>query len=314
MRARPIALALFATLIGLSVFHQSAAAEQPVKFQRTDSTIEIMINGDEFATYNFGDEWNKPFLYPVKTAEGVDVLRPIVATKADEDRKSGKDHFHHKGVWVGVDSVTEDKLNYWHEGNLNKNVEIKHESMAGKGVLTVTNHWLDNDEQPLLKEVTTITISPNRFLRYDITLSAVDEPVTFFDTKEGFFAVRVQHTMRGDQTGKILNVHGDEQQAGAWGKEASWVDYSGDVEGEVAGVTLFDHPDNFRPSRYHVRDYGLFGVSPFGPKIYSKGTLEASPVTIEQGDPLKLSYGLYIHDGAGNPKELNKLFQKFAAE
>ena len=41
-------------------------------------------------------------------------------------------------------------------------------------------------------------------------------------------------------------------------KPALWIDYSGTVEGEAAGVAVFQWPDG-REHRWLTREYGCFG-------------------------------------------------------
>ena len=50
-----------------------------------------------------------------------------------------------------------------------------------------------------------------------------------------------------------------------WGKRADWVDYYGNVAGEIVGIAIFDHPKNLRhPTYWHARSYGLLAANPFG--------------------------------------------------
>ena len=282
---------------------------QPMK----DGRLEIRIDGKLFAVLNHGTEWNKPFLFPVYALNGTNVLRDIVPTKADAgSSKEGRDHFHHKGVWVSVDSVNDDRLNFWSEASRIECEGVTHSSMNdGSGQLTITNNWMEGDK-PLLQETTTVTIHRSRLLTYHIELSAVEKDVTIYDTKEGFFAVRLAHTMREMEGGHITNADGLKGEKDCWGKPSPWIDYYGEVDGSTAGVTLMDHPGNFRESRYHVRAYGLFSISPFGPKKYSGGKEAESPVVIRPGkEPFTLDYGLYIHDGDTETARVADVYQQF---
>ncbi|MEQ9411600.1 MAG: PmoA family protein [Fuerstiella sp.] len=306
---------LFTTSLLLCVATSAVAADaKGVSFhQKSDGELQIKIDGQPFAVLNHGSKWNKPFLFPVHAPSGKNVLRDIIPTAADQgSSKDGTDHFHHKGVWISVDSVNDEKLNFWHESSKIVCDKVEHSTAAdGSGHLTIHNSWMDGD-RPLLKEQTMVTIHPSRLLSYQIELRPTDRDVTFYDTKEGFFAVRIAHSMREMQGGHIVNADGLKGEKDCWGKPTPWIDYYGEVDGQTCGVTLMDHPDNFRKSRYHVRSYGLFAISPFGPKKYSNGAEQEAPVTLSPGKaPLQLTYGLYIHDGNTEEANVAKTYQKF---
>lgn len=304
-----VCVALFASMSLVSAADSISFQEKP------ENQLEIRIGDQTLGVLNHGPKWNKPFIFPLYAANGKNVLRDIIPTKSQQgSSKEGTDHFHHKGVWVSVDSVNDERLNFWHEDDKVVCDSVSHQVLEnGTGQIVLKNRWLQG-EQTLLNETTTITIRPDRLLTYHIQLSAKLKDVTIYDTKEGFFAVRVAHTMRQMQGGQIENADGLVGEKQAWGQESAWVDYFGDVDGQVCGVTLMDHPDNFRPSRYHVRAYGLFSISPFGPKKYSNGKQPEAPVTITaEGKPFTMTYGLYIHNGSTSAANVADKYKQFTA-
>lgn len=304
---------LFGFCLGLTTVSSVCAQQTGVSIHRADDAhLEINVAGKPLGTLNYGLEWNKPFLFPLMTPDGSNVLRDIIPTKDQQgSSKEGTDHFHHKGVWVSVDSVNDERLNFWHEADKIRCRDVSYSVSNGVGTISLKNEWMQG-EKPLIVEETTIVIYPSRLLSYHISLSAVDKDVTFHDTKEGFFAVRVAHTMRQMQGGHIVNADGLKGETDCWGKPSPWIDYYGDVNGSTCGVTLMDHPDNFRESRYHVRKYGLFSISPFGPKKYSNEKEPASPVTLSPGqDPLQLTYGLFVHNGDTDAANVSDAYQQF---
>ena len=75
-----------------------------------------------------------------------------------------------------------------------------------------------------------------------------------------------------------------------------------------------DHPENPRPSRYHVRNYGLFAINPFGVEAYTKGSDDAKPAEplhLAQGEQVRFRYGLWVHGPDTNKEVIEETYQQF---
>jgi hypothetical protein len=232
----------------------------------------------------------------------------------DKTHPTYYDHPHHKGVWVSVDEVN--GIKFWAEDGKIENAGVEVVQASGDpAVLKVTNHWLDADGRPLVVETATISIHANRLFDYDLTFSAADKPVTFDDTKEGMFAIRLPNSMREMiAKGPVVTAEGGQGTKGAWGRPAAWIDYVGPVAGHNFGVTVMDDPKNPRASRYHVRDYGLFAINPFGQGAYTKGTdgeIPAAPLALKPGESARFRYGLYIHRGDAAEGHVAEAYEQF---
>ena len=80
----------------------------------------------------------------------------------------------------------------------------------------------------------------------------------------------------------------------------------------IIGATLMPDPQNFRPSWFHARDYGLLVANPFGRRAFKQG--EASRVPVPPATPLRLRFGVYIHSTAPNdPPDLPAEYRAFVA-
>ena len=287
----------------LSLSAATLAGEQTVQLDVKESTVDVTIGGEPFAEYRFGKDLPKPYFADVRGPGGTIITRPIIA-------KGEGDHPHQKGIWLAVDEVNE--VDFWAEAGPIRNISIKAlEPRGNPAKFQVINHWLDPAGDPVLKETTTISIFANRLLAYDITLAPHGEPVTFEDTKEGLFGIRMIDALREREGGTVVNSAGHKGTKEAWGQPADWVDYHNTVSGQTVGVALFDHPENFRKSRYHVRDYGLFSINPFGERAYTNGRQEAAPLTVEPGASLRLRYGLYVHPGDAESAKVADVYQQF---
>ena len=72
-------------------------------------------------------------------------------------------------------------------------------------------------------------------------------------------------------------------------KPARWLDYSNTVEGETAGVAVFQWPDG-REHRWLTRKYGCFG--PRRPDDRS-----GKPFTLKKGESISQRVGVLVHKG-----------------
>jgi hypothetical protein len=281
----------------------AAAGEATVSLDVKDTAVDVSIGGKPFAVYRYGQELPKPFFAEVRGPAGTVLTRPIIS-------KGQGDHPHQKGIWLAVDEVNE--VDFWAEQGRIETISVKAlEPEGNPAKLQVVNHWLNPAGDPVLKETTVISIFPNRLLAYDITFTPHGGEVAFHDTKEGLFGIRLADALREREGGKVANSEGQTGTKEAWGQTADWVDYHGTVEGEAVGVALFDHPENFRRSRYHVRDYGLFSINPFGERAYTGGKRESPPVELAPGASLRLRYGLYVHPGDTDSGQVRKAYQQF---
>ena len=286
-----------------------------LKVNQQTSTVDVSIGGVNFTTYNFSKKLPKPYFWPVKSPAGDIMTRELVPMDYVRPKKGEKrkrlDHPHHRGIWVSVDEVNH--IEFWGEKGkiVNQSVENVTTSL-NPAKLKVVNHWMGEDGKPLLIETTIISIYANRLMAYDITLAAAEKEITFRDTKEGLLGFRMVDSMNekvGD--GISINNHYEVNMKGCWGKNADWVDYFGTVNKKTVGVSLFDNPKNFRKSRYHVRNYGLFTISPFGDKAYTRGEDTAKELTLAPGKSIRLQYGLYIHAGDTREGDVQKVHAEY---
>jgi hypothetical protein len=324
-------LLLFAPLLWASLLPLRAE----VKLTRVgDQQIDIAIDGKPFSTLFFGPDTMKPYMHPLRAADGKIVTRqwPMVDNIPGESH----DHPHHKGLWFEHGDVN--GLDFWAPESpgssefkaartyLNKVVEVK--SGKNSGTMTVIFDWKTPDGQPLITETrkTTIYDDPKlRILDFDITLKA-DQKATFGDTKEGTFAIRLAQSLTEPAppgkasnvtkgTGLMTNSQGAQGEKNVWGKRANWVDYCGTVEGEKVGVAIFDHPGNPKhPTYWHSRSYGLHAANIFGEHDFYNDKSRNGSVTLEPGQTMRFRYRVVIHPGDSQEAGIAALYKKYAGE
>ena len=309
----------------------------------TKDAVEFKSGSAVVARYVTAESAAKPYLYPVVAPNGVAVTRGWPMDPAPP--MGTKDHVHQKSVWFchgdvipeGVELKTKspnkaDKgVDFWSEAkNANgrhgtiKCVKVGEPKRHADDHVSVETHneWITPDGVKILDEVRVVHFTDRpegRLFAFDITLKATVCPITFGDTKEGSFGIRVRDELRSEKRkdtlggdGVMTNAEGKTGEKDIWGQPGDWVHYAGKAEGKEIGVAVFNHPTNPRPS-WHARAYGLVAANPFGREHSGfpsqKGKTDL--LRIEKGGELKLKYAVYAHAGDAKAGKVAEAFDAF---
>ncbi len=289
-----------------------------VKIAPTSEGAQVFLDGALWTEYRAKDG-PKPYFWPLIGPTGKAVTRAHPMAKVDGE---DYDHNHQRSFWFTHGNVND--VDFWASDPLNKPSpnfgtikETSRAVLSGPvlGVLTTTNDWLAHDRKRTCQDqriVKFYNTKDARVLDFDITITAIDGPVTFKDTKEGMFGMRIASSMdvKRKLGGKITNAEGITDTA-AWGKASPWVDYTGPVEGETVGIAILNHPSSFRyPTTWHVRDYGLFAANPFGWKDFGMG--KSGEHTIPAGESIHFGYRVVLHKGDTASARIADVFRAYA--
>ena len=193
------------------------------------------------------------------------------------------------------------------------------------------------DNKQLLKETTTFIFrggADARTIDRITTLTALDQKVTFKDSKEAFFGMRVTRALEQPAekaevftdasgkatpvpvldnkgvTGKYVSSEGKEGDA-VWSTRGKWTMLGGTVEGEPVTLAILDHPSNpGYPTHWHARGYGLFAANPLGDKELN----EAKPFnfTLEPGQSVTFRYRVLILSSPPSRERIERESATFA--
>ncbi len=321
------ALALLALTVQSSLAGEAAA----VRIVAGQGFIDFFSGDQLVARYNTGPDLAKPYLWPLNGPGGVCLTRSWPMDPSEP--KASHDHPHQKSAWFCHGDVIPDglKLNsrirgiegvdFWSEARGHGRIVC---TLVGQiltaqnpGAVTTRNEWRTAGGRKVLDETRVIRLhdyGDTRLFVFDCDLAASSVPVTFGDTKEGSFGIRVNDRiteLRGH--GKLENADGKIGEKNCWGRLSAWCDYSGPLGGRMVGIAILDDPRNRYPACWHSRGYGLMAANPFGransgfPAMKGRSDL----VHLAKGQHLKLRYGLLLHPGDAHTGQVAEYFQKF---
>jgi hypothetical protein len=336
-------LSLILVVVLLMAYVPAVPADSPagVAIRAGEENVDFLIGKELVGRYHKGPEVAKPYFWPLYGPGQSVVTRawPMEAKQAG----GSNDHVHQKSFWFCHGDVIPEGMelkrkirgvegvDFWSEapghGRIVCTTVGEPKLDKDHGQVTTRNEWRTADGQTVLEETRTIhlyDLAPARLFVFDIDLHAGAAPVTFGDTKEGSFGVRVNDAIREEVQapktrkrakgpGKIENADGKVGERDCWGRVSAWCDYSGPIDGKINGLAIFADPTNAVPSCWHSRGYGLMAANPFGreksgfPAMKGKSDL----VRLAKGQHLKLRYGLLLHPGDVKDGRVAECYEKF---
>jgi hypothetical protein len=307
--------------------------------------VDVLVGGRPFTAYVWPTSLKKPVLYPLRTATGTVVTRGYPLEPRAGERV---DHPHHAGLWFNYGDVN--GLDFWNNSTAIKDADapkmgtIVHRAIRstasgpGEGTLAVTTEWVDARGTPLLREDATFVFRARNDLRSIdriTTLTALDQPVSFTDNKEGVIGMRVARQLEHptttpekftdasgrptttpvlDNTGVTGAYLSSEGKAGdaVWGTRARWTTLAGTINGEPVRIAMFDHPNNVGyPTYWHARGYGLFAANPLGQKAMSNGKEELN-FKLQPGQSTTFRHQVLIMSGPTATQNIEPYYDRWA--
>jgi hypothetical protein len=286
----------------------SAQLRQEVK----GKSLKI-FRGDTLVT-EYRTDHHLPYLYPLVGPAGNNLTRnfPMNQENADEQQ----DHPHHRSFWFTHGLVN--GHDFWHSPDHKSSITHQSFENLKDGGFTANLTW-DHDGKTLLNEKRSYLFEMVNDKSMSVKVTSVftaTEDVTFGDTKEGSFALRVAPTLRTEgkaAKGHLANSEG-QKDGDVWGKRAEWIScYGPDSTGQATVISMMDHPSNLRhPTYWHARSYGLLAANPFGVKDFTKKG--NGDHLIKKGQTLTQRYCVFIQSGDFKEESVRKAYSAFSGK
>lgn len=231
------------------------------------------------------------------------------------------DHRHHHGVWFAW-TKTEFQgrhPDFWNVQDLTGRVDVTalDDAWSGpvQGGLRARHHYTDVSAPTptvALREVWQTRVfavgrgGPHPYFLFDVDLTqtaATNDPLILDEYRYGGIGVRGPKESRDLANAFFLTSEGKARQDGDTSR-GRWCHIGSRVEGELAGIAILGHPDNFRapePMRINPTD-PFFCYAP--PQL---GRFEITP-----GTPHVARYRFVVADGGPDATELDRIWADYA--
>lgn len=280
------------------------AVEKPPAFRfekAQDKYLRVLDGEKPVLTYNYGmilkegapeDRRRSCYIHPLYGLDGESLTDDFPA-----------DHLHHRGmfwVWPRV-IVGEKEYDLWDLRGVEQRFErwLGEKATAEWAEFGAACGWCAGDKK-IASETVRVRVfrasEKGRAIDVSLVLEAVKEPVTISGAPPvkgyGGFSIRFAPC---EETS--ITTPGGKESEDSDLKSCPWADLSAKFTGRnsFSGVAIFDDPRNPGfPNGWTLRHYGFLGVAFPGLKFY----------TLKAGEPLTLSYRIWVHRGDAKEAEV----------
>lgn len=249
----------------------------------------------------------KSYFHPVRTPQGhtLSIAEPY-------------DHVWHRGLWFTFKFVNGD--NFWEErdgfgSQVVRGIPRIDHSDPESLMITMALDWMPSGgREAVMSEQRTITYRPGVDAdTYDwSTVITPHREVTLDRTPYTTWGGYGGLSFRGSRhwhVDRYLLPDGAVERL-APGTRAPWCDLSGRIDGGqdlTGGLAMLDHPRN---PRYPTPWYAGSGAGTF----INAALLFHQPMTLAEGEELRLRYRVLVHDGVWEPDRLASEHDQFTSE
>jgi hypothetical protein len=299
------------TCLALIALAQEAAL---ARIGRGEDRLAIHLRGEQVATFHFRDrDVKRPYFADLRAPGGFLVTRP----HPPQPGRDPDDHAHfHPGAWLAFGSLG--GADFWRarEGSVVELERFETEPWGREreGGFTAMLRYVSAGKE-LCRERSSVrvrAVDAGTLLELDSELRSSLPSIDLGDQQEMGFGVRLATPLLPANGGRLRDSAGRETARAIWGNEVEWCEAFAIVGARRVGVALFAHPENPRPSRAHVRDYGLMVLNPFGRKDFDKG--EESRFPVRSDAPVRLRFALLVHaEDPAKPVDVSRMFAEYVA-
>lgn len=297
------------------------ASGQAVSFVQDGGKIDIRVGDQAFAKYVWEDgEIPRPYFCQVHAPNGAQVTR-FHPPDPVRDKKNDDHPTYHPGAWLAFGDFGD--ADFWRNKGHVRHLRFAGEPQGGEGVgrFTVVNAYETREMPPRIvcEETCTymVRVLPEGWLlSSESEFSTSHSEVAFGDQEEMGFGARLATPLTVKHgTGAIWNSAGGRNEDGTWGREARWCAAAGTIDKQLIGLAVLVSPDNFRPSWFHTRDYGLIVANPFGKKAMTApddDSVAPDSTPVPSQAELLLGFGLFVFAAAQDaPPDLEVVWERY---
>lgn len=284
-----------------------------------ENTISFQSAGRDILSYYHGH--NEPpaeldvryrrggYIHPVYSPNGV-----LLTNHLNVDA-----HPHHSGIWSAWTNTSfqgrtpdfwnihnntgrvdqADSLHIAWEGPVQAGFRAKHyfvDLSASEPVIALNEQW----------EVNVYPLTENgSYHLFDLTLTQTantNQPLILPEYRYG--GVGFRGHIDWDDPDNVTFLTSDGLGRDGHGTRGRWCHIGGRSKGELAGITIMSHPENFR----HPQTMRIHPTEPF----FNYAPQQLGSMSIKPGEPYVVRYRYVTYDGEPNPKALDRLWNDYA--